>query len=77
VATGRRLGNLAAELARVGVGTSTIAPSRRDRRFADPARAPNPLLHRAVQAYLAAAGTVEALVADADLDWRDDQRMRY
>lgn len=48
VVTGRRLGSLAAELARVGVGTSTIAPSKRDRRFADPAWSQNPLLHRAV-----------------------------
>jgi hypothetical protein len=57
VATGRRLGSLAAELGRVGVGTSTIAPSRRDRRFADPAWSQNPLLNRAVQGYLAAIDT--------------------
>src|SRR4029450_12581918 len=54
VATGRRLGSLAGGLARVGVGTSTVAPSNRDRRFADPAWSQNPLLHRVVQGYLAA-----------------------
>src|SRR4029450_747970 len=48
VATGRRLGSLAAELARVGVGTSTIAPSKRDRRFADPAWWQHPLRARAL-----------------------------
>ena len=75
--TGRRLGGLTAELARVAVGTSTIAPSTRDRRFSDPAWTENPLLRRAVQGYLAAANTAEQLVGDADLDWRDDQRMRF
>jgi polyhydroxyalkanoate synthase subunit PhaC len=77
VATGRRLGGLAAELARVGVGTSTIAPSKRDRRFADPAWSQNPLLHRAVQSYLATSRAAGALVDDAGLDWRDDQRVRF
>ncbi len=52
VTTGRRLGGLAAELARVAVGTSTMAPSTKDRRFGDPAWTRNPLLRRAVQAYL-------------------------
>jgi len=76
VTTGRRLGGLAAELARVAVGTSTMAPSTKDRRFGDPAWTRNPLLRRAVQAYLAAAGTAGQLGEDAHLDWRDDQRMR-
>src|SRR5215472_8514508 len=51
---GRRLGGLAAELARIGAGTSVLAPSKRDRRFADPAWTENLLLRRIVQAYLAA-----------------------
>jgi poly[(R)-3-hydroxyalkanoate] polymerase subunit PhaC len=77
MATGRRLGSLAGELARVGAGTSTLAPSKRDRRFADPAWSQNPLLHRVVQGYLAASRTAEALVDDAGLDWRDDRRVRF
>jgi polyhydroxyalkanoate synthase len=77
VATGRRLGGLAAELGRVGLGTSTIAPSTRDRRFTDPAWSQNPLLRRAVQAYLATGRTIDTLVADAGLDWRDDRRVRF
>jgi polyhydroxyalkanoate synthase len=76
-ATVRRLAGLAGELARVGAGTSTLAPSRRDRRFTDPAWAENPVLRRLLQAYLAAGQTVQQLVADADLDWRDDQRVRF
>ena len=49
---GRRL---AGELARIAVGRSQVQPSRRDRRFTDPGWAGNPLLRRAMQAYLAAA----------------------
>jgi polyhydroxyalkanoate synthase len=75
--TGRRLGGLAAELARIGAGTSAVAPSKRDRRFTDPAWAENPLLRRAVQAYLAAGQTAEQLLGDAALGWRDTQRVRF
>jgi polyhydroxyalkanoate synthase subunit PhaC len=75
--TGRRLGGLAAELARIGVGTSTVAPSKRDRRFADPAWTENPLLRRLVQAYQAAGQTAGQLVGDAALGWQDEQRTRF
>jgi poly[(R)-3-hydroxyalkanoate] polymerase subunit PhaC len=75
--TGRRLGGLAAELARIGVGTSKVAPSKRDRRFADPAWSANPLLRRLVQAHLAAGQTAEQVVEDAALGWRDEQRVRF
>ena len=34
--TGRRLSSLAAELVRIGAGTSALAPARGDRRFAEP-----------------------------------------
>jgi polyhydroxyalkanoate synthase len=68
---------LAGELARVGLGRSTLAPAARDRRFSDPAWTSNPLLRRLVQAYLAAGRTAERLVADADLEWRDAQRVSF
>ena len=68
---------LLGELARIAVGTSQVQPSRRDRRFADPGWAGNPLLRRAMQAYLAAAGTAEGVVADADLDWADSERVGF
>jgi polyhydroxyalkanoate synthase len=42
--TARRLGGLTAELVQVGIGTSTVAPAKRDRRFTDPAWTRNPLL---------------------------------
>src|SRR5580700_6710770 len=71
---GRRL---AGELARIAVGTSQMQPSRRDRRFADPGWAGNPLLRRTMQTYLAAAETVEGLVAEAGLDWADSERVGF
>src|SRR5271156_243763 len=52
VGPARRPGSLAAELARIGVGTSALAPPKRDRRFTDPAWTENLLLRRIVQAYL-------------------------
>jgi polyhydroxyalkanoate synthase subunit PhaC len=76
-ATARRLRAAGAELARISFGTSELAPGARDRRFADPAWTRNPLLRRVVQAYLAAGRTVEQFIADADLDWPDDQRVRF
>ena len=75
--TGRRLGSLAAEFARIGVGTSVLAPPKRDRRFSDPAWTENWLLRRIVQAYLAAGMTAEELVVDTALDWRNDKRVRF
>src|ERR1700684_199251 len=54
-----RGGRLAGELARIAVGRSEVQPSRRDRRFADPGWTGNALLRRAMQAYLAAAESVE------------------
>jgi polyhydroxyalkanoate synthase len=74
VTRGRELG---AELARVGVGASTLAPSPRDRRFTDPAWKENAVHRRVLQAYLAASRTAETLIDDAELEWRDAERMRF
>ena len=60
-----RTRTLLGELTRIAAGTSQVQPSRRDRRFADPGWAGNPLLRRALQAYLAAAQTAEGLAQDA------------
>jgi polyhydroxyalkanoate synthase len=72
-----RAADLAAELGRIAIGQSDRTPSRRDRRFTDPAWTQNPFLRRIVQAYLAAADTASALPGDAELDWRDRQRMTF
>jgi polyhydroxyalkanoate synthase subunit PhaC len=75
--TACRLRSFAAESGRIAVGTSTLAPSRRDRRFVDEAWTTNPVLRRMVQVYLAGGQTAGQLVADAGLGWRDDQRVRF
>jgi len=74
---GRHAGLLATELGRIAAGRSAVAADPRDRRFADPAWKDNPLLRRSVQAYLAAASSAESLVAGAELDWRDDTRLKF
>jgi polyhydroxyalkanoate synthase len=72
-----RVGTLARELGSVVAGRSHRAPDRADKRFTDPAWQHNPLLHRIMQAYLAAAETADGLHADANLDWRDNDKMRF
>ncbi|MEX1178786.1 MAG: alpha/beta fold hydrolase [Nitriliruptor sp.] len=71
----RRGASLALELGRIAAGVSTLSPSRRDRRFRDDAWSGNPTLRRLVQAYLATGETLETLLADADLDWEDEERV--
>jgi polyhydroxyalkanoate synthase len=73
----RRAGELAGELGRVAVGRSELAPGRKDKRFADPAWTGNPLLKRAMQAHMATARTAWDLIEDADLEWQDDERIRF
>ena len=68
---------LAGELARIGVGRSEVRPSRRDRRFTDPAWTGNPLLRAVMQAYLAAAESVTGVVAEAGLDLADSERVGF
>jgi len=74
---GLHLAALGAELAKITAGRSTLAPGRKDRRFADPAWTENPLLKRIVQGYLAAGQTATSLIEGADLSWRDDERLRF
>ncbi|HEV2259835.1 MAG TPA: alpha/beta fold hydrolase [Streptosporangiaceae bacterium] len=68
---------LAGELARIAAGRSQVQPARRDRRFADPGWAGNPLLRRVMQTYLAAAQTAEGVVAEAGLDEKDSERVGF
>ncbi|MGY1732170.1 PHA/PHB synthase family protein [Geodermatophilus sp. SYSU D01045] len=70
-------GDLVRELGRIAVGRSEVAPSPKDRRFADPAWTGNPFLRRTMQAHIAAAQAAARLVEDADLDWQDDERIRF
>jgi class II poly(R)-hydroxyalkanoic acid synthase len=73
----RRSSELAKDLGRVVAGRSEIAPSPKDKRFADPAWSGNWLMRRAMQAHIAGARAAVGLVDDADLDWQDDERIRF
>ncbi len=72
-----RVGLFGRELASVATGMSDRAPAKADKRFSDPAWQGNPLLKRSMQTYLAAVEVVEHLFADAKLDWRDAERVRF
>jgi polyhydroxyalkanoate synthase len=73
----KRTGEFAREIAKVAAGSSELQPGKKDKRFADPAWSGNPLLRRAMQAHLATARAAWELIDDADLDWRDDERIRF
>jgi class II poly(R)-hydroxyalkanoic acid synthase len=73
----RQTASLLTELAKVASGDSEITAPRRDRRFADPAWRDNPVLRRAMQAYIAAGQAAGALLAAAELDWRDTERVNF
>jgi polyhydroxyalkanoate synthase len=73
----KRTGEFAREIAKVAVGSSELQPGKKDKRFADPAWSGNPLLRRAMQAHLATARAAWELIDDADLDWQDDERIRF
>ena len=64
-------------MARIAAGKSELAPSKKDKRFADPAWSGNGLLRRAMQLHLATARTAWELIEDADLEWKDDERIRF
>jgi polyhydroxyalkanoate synthase len=72
-----RARGLAGQLVSVAEGRSDLAPAKGDKRFADPAWQGNPLLKATMQAYLATNDTVNALFSDAELDWRDAERIRF
>ena len=72
-----RAGSLGRELLSIAEGRSELTPAKGDKRFADSAWRGNPLLHRTMQAYLATNNTVDQLFSDADLDWRDAERIRF
>jgi polyhydroxyalkanoate synthase subunit PhaC len=72
-----RAATLGRELVEIAEGRSDLAPDKGDKRFADRAWSGNPLLKRTMQAYLATNDTVNQLFSDADLDWRDSERIRF
>jgi polyhydroxyalkanoate synthase len=67
----------ARELGRVILGRSDVAADPKDKRFADPAWAANPLYHRVLQAYLIQRGALWQLVDKVQLAPKSRQRARF
>jgi polyhydroxyalkanoate synthase subunit PhaC len=90
-ATGRWLGRLSrqpgraasraatstVELGKIALGRSQVAPEKGDRRFADPAWTEHPGFHRTMQSYLLLSSTLQKMVEDADLDFKNERRALY
>jgi polyhydroxyalkanoate synthase subunit PhaC len=68
---------LTAELAKVGLGRSEVAPAKGDRRFKDEAWRSNPAFKRLLQGYLATGQALDDLICDAGLDWRSERQVRF
>ncbi|GAC1338527.1 MAG: class II poly(R)-hydroxyalkanoic acid synthase [Candidatus Dormibacteria bacterium] len=68
---------LAGHLVRVAAGSSTVVADPKDRRFADPAFADNPLYRRLMQTYLATRTELLATVDDLSLDEKSADRARF
>ena len=73
-----RTRDLAAELAKVGVGRSELAPHEKDRRFSEEGWAKNPVLQAArCRATSRSARPRAGWSRTPSLDWGDDQRMGF
>ncbi|HEY2436189.1 MAG TPA: alpha/beta fold hydrolase, partial [Solirubrobacteraceae bacterium] len=74
---GRRAAALAAETAKILVGSDGVAPKKGDWRFRDDAWRDNPAYRRVMQSYLAGCEALEGAVESADIGWRDKERARF
>jgi polyhydroxyalkanoate synthase len=68
---------LLAELGRIAIGASALAPDPKDRRFADPAWKESLAYHALAQGYLAWGNALHRFVDQAKLDKRDAERARF
>ncbi len=73
----REAGGLARELVRISVGSSCVAPTKGDWRFADPTWSENPVYRRIGQAYLAFSGSMDRLVEEAEKPGKDPDKARF
>jgi polyhydroxyalkanoate synthase len=72
----RTVAGVGAEMGRIAVGRSTVAPEPRDWRFKNRAWTDNPGFRRLGQAYLTWTRACLALVDESPLDWRTKERAR-
>src|SRR5262249_37567926 len=68
---------LVAELGRIAIGGSALAPDPKDRRFTDPAWKDNAAYRALAQSYLAWANALYHFIDEAKIDSRDAERARF
>lgn len=76
----REAARLTAENARILLGRSSLEPSPKDKRFADPTWSCNPGYRRLAQSYLALTGALARLVEryeEGGADWQDVEKARF
>jgi polyhydroxyalkanoate synthase len=66
-----------AELLRVAIGRSEVAPEKSDRRFADGTWKNNPVLHRLMQAYLVERAAAHRVIDEVELDAKSRVRAHF
>jgi len=70
--------SLAADVVRIGLGRSEVAPPDGDTRFRDPAWAENAVYHRLMQGYLAWCRSIDTVVDTIEQDdWRRSEQARF
>ncbi|MBM7060450.1 alpha/beta fold hydrolase [Pseudomonas sp. UL073] len=74
---GRHVGSYLNELRQIAVGTSSMAPHAKDKRFADPAWQSNVFLRALMQSYLAGNQELNRFIAEANLDPLDKGRAQF
>jgi polyhydroxyalkanoate synthase subunit PhaC len=77
VAAAQQYLSLLAELGRVAVGASELAPDAKDRRFADPAWKESLAYRALAQGYLAWSNALYGFLDQAKIDKRDAERARF
>ena len=73
----REAGQLARELLRISVGSSSVAPAKGDWRFADQTWNENPFYRRVGQAYLSFTGSMDRPVDEVEKSGKDPDKARF
>ncbi len=73
----RNVPETGAELLRIGLGKSQVAPEKGDKRFADPAWRDNLLFRTTMQAYLSLGSRADSYVDDLGIEGTNGERVRF
>ncbi len=73
----RNVPETGAELLRIGLGKSQVAPEKGDKRFADPAWRENLLFRTTMQTYLSLGSRADGYVDDLGIEGMNGERVRF